>query len=330
VNHFLPSAANGLRGRQAMQARLAESLAHIFEQCAPHIDFDEQAAAALVDRMASGARIEPALFGSYFILVAAIEKGEMGEIEQALRSLLDRARRPLSPPLRIRPLNRSEFSEQEERELRRSFVSESLLDEQIEHLTGEEEAQSRAQFARALSILAEHAPATYAELEVQIGELIPARGRPARGMEFDGCSSLERWGSILINAGMKKTDLELAETIAHEAGHNALFALAPVDGHVENDDSERYSSPLRVDPRPMNGIYHATFVLARMCFAMRQVAASPTAPASLAEEARERAAADVRLFMEGYEVVRKHARFTPEGRRIMLDAAEYMAAEDLV
>jgi hypothetical protein len=29
-------------------------------------------------------------------------------------------------------------------------------------------------------------------------------------------------------------------------------------------------------------------------------------------------------------VVRKHARFTPEGRRIMQDAAEYMAAEDLV
>src|SRR6185312_8097604 len=313
-----------------MQARLAESLAHIFEQCAPHIDFDEPAAGALVHWMASGERIEPALFGAYFVLVATIEQGETHEVEQELRSLLYRAGRPLSPPLRIRPLNRREFAEEEEQELRRSFVSESLLDEQIDHLAGEEEAKSRAQFERALAILAEHAPATYAELETQISEIIPARGRPADGVEFDGCSSLERWGSILINARMKKTDLELAETIAHEAGHNALFALAPVNGHVENDDDERYSSPLRVDPRPMNGIYHATFVLARMCFAMREVATSPKAPAALAAEARKLSERSATLFAHGHKVVREHGRLTPEGRKIMRDAADYMAAEDLV
>jgi hypothetical protein len=313
-----------------MQARLAESLAHIFEQCAPHIEFDEATGGALVDRMSSGERVDPALFASYFILVAAIEQGQMPEIERALRSLLDRARLPVSPPLRIRPLNRNEFSEEEERELRRSFISESLLDEQIDHLTGEAEAESRQKFKRALAILKEHAPAIHAELETQISEFIPARGLPARGIEFDGCSSLERWGSILINAEMKKTDLELAETIAHEAAHNTLFALAPVDGVVENDDSERYSSPLRVDPRPMNGIYHATFVLARMCFAMREVAASPTSPTALAEEARKLSEQSARLFLDGHKIVLEHAVLTHEGREIMRNAAEYMGVDALV
>jgi HEXXH motif-containing protein len=129
---------------------------------------------------------------------------------------------------------------------------------------------------------------------------------------------------------MKKTDLELAETIAHEAAHNALFALAPVDGVVENDDSERYSSPLRVDPRPMNGIYHATFVLARMCFAMREVAASPTAPAALAEEARKLSEQSARLFLDGHKIVLEHAVLTHEGREIMRNAAEYMGVDALV
>jgi HEXXH motif-containing protein len=329
LNYFLPSAASGLRSRKAIQARLAESLEHIFSQCASHIQFDRETAAALVERVTNGERVPPALFGAYFQLVETIEDGSLDDVGRALEVVLRHASGPTPAALRVRPLNRTEFTEDEEAGLRRSFVSDSLLDEQIGHLTGEKEEQSRAQFERALSILRQHAPATFAEIETHIGEFIPARGKPAGGMEFDGCSSLERWGSILINASLAKTDLELCEMIAHEASHNALFAMAPLNFHVENDPEERYASPLRVDPRPMNGLYHATFVLARMCYAMREVAASPSAPPALAEEARKLADASATLFAKGYETVRQHAIFTPEGREIMRDAADFMCADEL-
>jgi len=319
-----------LESRKAIQARLAESLEHIVGQCASHIAFDREAAAALVGRVASGERMPPALFGAYFSLVETIEEGSLDEVRRALERVLRHAESPPPAPLRVRPLNRAEFTKDEEADLRRSFVSDSLLDEQIGHLTGEKEEQSRAQFERALSILRRHAPATFAEVETHISEFVPALGKPAGGMEFDGCSSLERWGSILINAGLAKTDLELCEMIAHEASHNALFAMAPLNFHVENDPEERYASPLRVDPRPMNGLYHATFVLARMCYAMREVAASPTALAALAEEAGKLADASAALFAKGYETVRQHAVFTPEGRQIMRDAADFMRADELV
>lgn len=330
MNHFIPSAASGLRSRKAIQARLAESLEHIFGQCASHIEFDRQAATTLVDRLLSGERMPPALFGAYFILVETIEEGSLDDVRRALEMVLRHAAGPTPAALRVRPLNRTEFTEDEEADLRRSFVSDSLLDEQIGHLTGEKERQSRAQFGRALSILRQHAPASFAEIEAHIGELVPALGKPVNGMEFDGCSSLERWGSILINASLAKTDLELCEMIAHEASHNALFAMAPLNFHVENDSDERYASPLRVDPRPMNGLYHATFVLARMCYAMREVAASPTAPATLAEEAGKLADVSAALFAKGYETVRQHAIFTPEGREIMRDAAAFMRVDELV
>jgi hypothetical protein len=330
VNHFVPSAANGLRSRKAIQARLAESLEHVFGQCAPHVEFDRKTAAALIDRLAGGERVSPALFGAYFFLVETIEQGSLDDVRSALEAVLRHAGGPSPAPLCVRPLNRTEFTEDEEAGLRRSFVSDSLFDEQIGHLTGGKERQSRAQFERALSILRRHAPTTFAEIEAHISEFVPALGKPARGMEFDGCSSLERWGSILINASLAKTDLELCEMIAHEASHNALFAMAPLNFHVENDPDERYASPLRVDPRPMNGLYHATFVLARMCYAMREVAASPTAPAGLVEEARRLADASAALFAKGYETVRQHAIFTPEGREIMRDAADFMRADELV
>lgn len=330
MNHFVPSAASGLRSRKAIQARLAESLEHIFDQCASHIEFDRKAAAALVKRLAGGERVPPALFGAYFSLVETIEQGSLGDVRHALEAVLRHADDPTPAALHVRPLNRTEFTENEEAELRHSFVSESLLDEQIGHLTGEKEQRSRAQFERALSILRQHAPTTFAEIEAHIGEFVPALGKPVNGLEFDGCSSLERWGSILINTSLPKTDLELCEMIAHEASHNALFAMAPLNFHVENDPDERYASPLRLDPRPMNGLYHATFVLARMCYAMREVAASHTAPADLVEEARKLADASAALFAKGYETVRQHAIFTPEGREIMRDAADFMHADELV
>ncbi|MBL6431916.1 MAG: hypothetical protein HPM95_15385 [Alphaproteobacteria bacterium] len=70
----------------------------------------------------------------------------------------------------------------------------------------------------------------------------------------------------------------------HEAAHGTLFAMSPVEFYVFNPENERYSSPLRLDPRPLDGIYHATFVLARMHIAMRELVA-------LAEPGRGRAGA---------------------------------------
>jgi HEXXH motif-containing protein len=309
---------------------LAESLEHVFEQCSAHVDFDKGKAAGLVARVLSGDRIPPVLFGTYFFLVKTIKDGSIDEVRHALEALLAYAGGLAPVALRIRPLNRAELTEEEEAELRRSFVSDSLLNEQLHHLTGAEEQHSRAQFERALSVLKRHAPQTYAELEIQISEFVPALGKPAGGMEFDGSSSFERWGSILVNASLTKTDIELCEMIAHEASHNALFAMAPVDFHVENDPEERYPSPLRADPRPMNGLYHATFVLARMCFSMREIADSPTAPAALAQEARKLADASAAMFAKGYEVVREHALFTPQGRKIMSGAADFMGAREPV
>jgi len=64
-----------------------------------------------------------------------------------------------------------------------------------------------------------------------------------------------------------------------------------------------------------------------MCFAMREVAASPTAVAPLREEAQELAKHSANLFVDGYRVLERHARYTAEGRAIMQDAARYMAGE---
>jgi hypothetical protein len=327
LNQFIPSAASGLRARSAIHARLNESLRHVFEQCTGHVEFDSARAAVLVRRTETGERLPPTLFGHYFMLVDAIENGTLKQVQDTLETILQHANGVPAPDMHIRPFNPRGFSAEEEAEFRRQFVSDSLLDEQISHLDENSEPGTLAQFQRALDILQRHAPQTFAEIDTLACELVPALGNAVNGMAFDGCSSLERWGSILLNAKPSRTDLELSEAITHESAHNALFAMAPVNFHVENDPQELYQSPLRLDPRPMNGIYHATFVLARMCFAMGEVATSPTADAALCEEARALARHSAKLFADGYRVLEKHADYTAEGRAIMQDAARYMARQ---
>lgn len=59
------------------------------------------------------------------------------------------------------------------------------------------------------------------------------------------------------------------EQLVHEVSHLHLFVLMSEDPLVLNPD-ELHDSPLRVDKRPMVGILHATFVLARIVRILRK------------------------------------------------------------
>jgi HEXXH motif-containing protein len=50
-----------------------------------------------------------------------------------------------------------------------------------------------------------------------------------------------------------------------------LFGFGMGKPLVENHEHERYTSPLRGDPRPMDGVVHATYVVARMHYAVTRM-----------------------------------------------------------
>jgi HEXXH motif-containing protein len=94
---------------------------------------------------------------------------------------------------------------------------------------------------------------------------------------------------------------------------------------VDNPDEELFSSPLRKDPRPMDGVFHATYVIARM----HQTVSRLLNAGVLNEREREAAIADLaahqRNFDAGDRVVRDGARLTPLGAEVIESARAYMA-----
>jgi HEXXH motif-containing protein len=145
-------------------------------------------------------------------------------------------------------------------------------------------------------------------------------------MTFDGVSAYMLWGAVLLNARGQTTVLDTAQALAHESGHNLLFGFCASGSLIENDDGELFSSPLRVDPRPMDGVVHATYVTARMHQTVARLLGSGVLDADQTEAARLDLEMHRRNFATGDEVVREGGRLTVLGLEVMDTARDYMAA----
>jgi hypothetical protein len=171
------------------------------------------------------------------------------------------------------------------------------------------------------------APELSREIRALVRDVIFVASEPgAGGLVFHGASTFYLWGSLFLNARINPDRVSMAEALAHEAAHSLLFGYSFGAPLVDNDVSERFASPLREDPRPMDGIVHATYVLARMHYCIERLLASQ---ALNADERDRLEAAKLRRrsdYLQGLDIVSTHAQFTPIGRALFKGAQTYMAA----
>jgi HEXXH motif-containing protein len=116
----------------------------------------------------------------------------------------------------------------------------------------------------------------------------------------------------------------MAEALSHECAHCLLHAFTWAEPLVENEPSERYPSPLRRDARPMEGVVHATYVLARMHHCIERLLACGLLDAEERSRATAALSDHVRGFADGLGTIEAHARFTIRGAPIFASAREHM------
>ncbi len=325
---FSPSRAGGFAVRQRLNADFAASFAHIFAACSEVFEIAEDKAAGLVARIRSGSRETPFLFSLHFRLLAAIEADRLDEAEALVSRIL--ALGPAEPGILFTSLGPDEFpwdadmvagyfSDEPDALFRYVAPDPALLPDR------------RAQLSETLQLLHRTVPGLAEELEELVTTIILARGvlkadETAAIEPFQGASALRAFGAVMFDATPDPSLVECAAYLVHEEAHNVLFALAPMDGVVFNPDAERHASPLRDDARPLEGIHHATFVLARIVYAMQAMIES-----DLLDDADRTLAADIAatnrpLFFDGLETLRAHAKMTEPGEDALGAAEAYMAA----
>jgi len=183
---------------------------------------------------------------------------------------------------------------------------------------------------RACHLLNEAAPDWAAETFELVREIVLAVDGNLEGkMDFGGGSVFDLFGAILVNPSAGRGIPGFLLTLIHESSHQLLFCHHLEDEIVLNDSAALYRSPLRQQPRPMEGIFHAAWVSARMTMAGRVILAAPVTRELLTEPQRTRLEAGTerarRDFLDAASVVRSEGKLTELGHRIMDDAMEMAA-----
>ncbi len=301
-----------------MRERLAETLEYVFGEVGDELGVPLEEALAVIQRIRSFSQ-SPHTFGGYYDLVFALENDELELARSIAKEILGRS---ASAPLTIAPIDdRPPADEDRYRRLLMAGMDYAVAPDPALL------ASYRQQLAAAFALLDGGFPEMAAEIRALLREIVVAAGpEDPKALTFDGASSYMMWGAVLLNARGQKNVLDSAQALAHESGHNLLFGFSSSGPLVENSDDELFGSPLRRDPRPMDGVIHATYVIARMHQTLNRLLASGILDAEQNESARKDLALHQQNFEAGDAVVREGGRLTDIGRLAIQSAREYMAS----
>ncbi|MBK1854944.1 hypothetical protein JO972_08235 [Verrucomicrobiaceae bacterium 5K15] len=300
--------------------RLVDSLNYLAEVSSEHIELsaNELEQANVRIRQQS---ILPETLAAYYELVGAIQSGDFDEARALFQEVLNAE--PASDTLKVIPYLGADdipsirYIRQVDTDPDNPF--------NIHPSSQEDFARAKQLIEESLELLQSENPALFAEITTLLKRIMLGSGPKEKGQfTFDGASAPGLWGAIVLNAVEPVDVVDMAQTLAHESCHNLLFGYCIDDQLVNNPDSERHASPLRIDPRPLDGIYHATFVLARMHYTAATLADSPRVSAELQQKACQEMKAREVGFYDGLATLKKHADYTDQGKALMDAAEAYM------
>lgn len=315
---------DGARAREIdlrMRQSLADSLDYIGGEIAGIVDHDRAALARLVSRLQRGERLPPAVFGLYTDLVLSLDNDDMAAAGDLLEELCRLNGRQGGNELMA--LDDPRLRNHRDRYLR-------LMDTDPEvsfaMLPPPPYVASdfSLRFDRARHLVDRTMPELGREFDALVSEVIMVVGDTSAEYQFDGGSTYMLWGVLFLNVESHRGDVALVEVLAHESAHMLLFGYTRDEPLVFNDDDVLYESPLRVDLRPMDGIYHATYVSARMHWAMSRLAGSDLLDADSRDQARQALERDRENFWAGFSVVERHGELSSTGAAVMAGARRYM------
>lgn len=326
-----PCAARSTLLKTGADKRLAASLRYLLEVLAEQ-GGAEVDGGAKIDRLeaqlAQGGRLNAFAYALHSQLRSALEAGDAAtaiEIAQAFSP-----EQMLVEALAVSP----QGAARSDRLVQRLFDS-VMIDEHRSAYNCEYDARppdpdwfnrSRAAQARVIALIEAHDPETAREFESYVSDILIIGSDT-----INAGSSFRTHGLILLRQlTPERAWTTYLENLVHEAAHLHLFMVWTQDSLFHSGANDLGPSPLRRGERPMSGIFHAMFVLARTIRAKRLFEAIPGLEADVAEMTtaynnRQNPAPFEQKFAEAHATL-ADANFTPVGRALYESCAEMVAA----
>lgn len=122
-------------------------------------------------------------------------------------------------------------------------------------------------FSRSLDLLKDFDHLLFLEVQAYVSRI-----KFCSSHDLHSVTSPRYFGAVYMRLPLPEEDEEVffLETVVHETSHLHLFVIMAYNILVLNDEGDLYASPLRADKRPMLGVFHSVFVLARMVRILRK------------------------------------------------------------
>ncbi len=320
---FPPELARTAAVDLAIRRALADSVARVLAEGTRCGLLEPHDARGWQDALLATGRAPPQLWACYHDLVQAILRGDGEAVPGLAAELL--ARRPdrSRSPGTVVTIAEDDLGAVDAARYRAVIDNDTERPLGLRPAAPDEVRRVRDLVGEARGLLAATAPTLLGEIDTLGHQIVLATNA---SNSFGGAATVFLWGAVILNPDRLPDRVTLVEGLAHETAHALLFGMTLGADLTTNDPAERYASPLRQDLRPIEGIVHATYVLARMNHALAAVRTAPgLVPTELAlidgKIARNRAS-----YEAGLDTVLVHARFTPEGEAIFAACREAVNA----
>ena len=303
--------------------RLASSFDYLAEVCGPAAGIDVDRVKARTVEIAAATRVRPDLFIIHHQVVTGARAGDLPAIRAGFHALCD-APVASGPGLVRRNWCDAGFCAAEAARYGMAFAE--MGDATVALGTAPPGVYRDAcdMLGRAEAVLLTTDAELHAETIALVTEVVFACVDNSSRMTFDGITSFYALGALVLNADEHRTVHAMLAALVHEAAHTLLFTASQGAALVTNPPDERYASPLRPDKRPVEGIFHAAFVSARMSRVVGRALAADALPAAERDDAVRFLAHCFVAFQSAYGVVARHGRPTALGAAFMDGAVASM------
>jgi len=297
-----------------VRAQLADSLAYIVSKAGSYLDVDRGGFDAAVEHIRARKQ-DPGVFARYFDLIFAVNANQFADANTLLEELIKRASEPVS--FAIVPYTREQLGSDYDRFPELLFAEFSKANPMASPLQSQS-AASTQMLREAIAIISSVDRGIHNEIDAFLARIyLSIASKDPMAKRFAGVTSLLVWGASFVNVEFYKTRWDAVQFLVHEITHSLLFGLSCDQPLVQNSPDESYKSSLRSEPRPMDGIFHAALVCARLAAFNRAWLDSGLVEGDDRGRSEEAIARNSRFFRDGLTVVNQHGKLSEQARHLV-------------
>ncbi|AZV78439.1 hypothetical protein EBB79_11475 [Parasedimentitalea marina] len=327
-NYLFPNVTFVAATRHRIRLKLFESLHHLIydvlaTKFSPPVSEQE-----LKGMILGGSNFpKPAIFALHGSLLNAAINAHTSDVPELFRILKDQRLRDTEETgtINVTPLSSNSMHQDEVFLLKSAFADDIGLTTSLMAPPSPEVERATALVSEAINALDLGARPWMEELLLLANQVYFAVAESEGELLFGGAAVFDAFGAVLMNPLAFRDPATVLMALIHESSHQQMFLFHLDDPVLLNDASATFSSPLRAQPRPMEGIFHALWVSARMVLAAETVLKSPSRP-TWAQDLLEHQARALEAFRDCEQTVAEHGELSDFGLELFENARETIHA----